>query len=186
MKKKSKIALVANIAFYAVFITVLVMVVMMMLCRARGEVFFIGNRSYIWVMTNSMAEEIPERTYIRIRREAPENVKVGDVITFFSDDPSLGGNLNTHRVVEVIGDGEEFVTKGDNNIINDSYTAKGEKLVGVYERKSTVLTWIGQVFQSSVGVLVAVGIIAVIAFFTIFYDKLPKKQSKEPQNGETK
>ncbi len=186
MKKKSKLGLVVNTVFCIVFAIVLIIVVMMMFSRAKGEVFFVGDRSYIWVMTNSMADEIPEKTYICIRREAPENVEVGDVITFFSDDPSLGGNLNTHRVVDVIGDGEEFVTKGDNNPINDKYTAKGDKLVGVYEKNSALLTWCGRIFQSRVGILAVIGIIAIITFFALFYDILPKKRKDGQPSDEAK
>ncbi len=170
MKKKLK--LIASIAFYTVFALVLVLVVLMMSSRAKGEVFFLGNRAYIWVMTDSMADEIPASTYICIRREHPQSIEVGDVITFYSDDPQLGGSLNTHRVVDIKDGGAEFVTKGDNNLIEDRYTAKAEKVVGVYEKSSPVLTAIGRVFQSGVGIVLVMSVVAVITFFSLFYDKL--------------
>lgn len=62
----------------------------------------------------------------------PEEIKVGDVITFISTSSISQGLLVTHRVQDIkIVNGEyEFVTKGDFNGATDSDTAKFDNLVG--------------------------------------------------------
>ena len=143
------IAIVALLAFVFLF-------------KSSGRTLFIFGRTPTWVMTASMEPEIPERSYILLRKADASGIEVGDVITFRSDDPELDGAYNTHRVVEIIGDNEEFVTKGDANVANDKYTAKAENVIGVYEKKLPFLTAIGRYLISGVGTLTAVIIICVI------------------------
>ena len=98
--------------------------------KASQHTVFIFGRTTVWVMTPSMEPQIPAQSYILVKRVSAEEVNVGDVIIFRSDDPSLDGSFNTHRVIEIIGDHEEFVTKGDANLIKDGYTAKADKIEG--------------------------------------------------------
>lgn len=64
--------------------------------------------------------------------ENPEDIQVGDVITFISTSSISTGLIVTHRVVEVrIVNGEyEYVTKGDFNGAADSDTAKFSNIIG--------------------------------------------------------
>ena len=57
---------------------------------------------------------------------------MGDVISFFSPDPSLNGALNTHRIVDIAeADGSlQFTTKGDANLIEDQYPVDESRVVG--------------------------------------------------------
>lgn len=63
---------------------------------------------------------------------SPEDIKVGDVITFISTSPISEGLTVTHRVQDIkIVNGEyEFVTKGDYNPTADSSTAKYYNIIG--------------------------------------------------------
>lgn len=84
------------------------------------------------VLSGSMEPTIKTNSLIVVKKTNSENLKEGDIISFISSDPSLQGNINTHRVVEAVkGDnGIEFITKGDNNDRNDVYTVKEENVVG--------------------------------------------------------
>ena len=144
MKKRSTLRLVSKIAFYSIFVIVLALVAMLFISKFTGKVFFVGNHTAVWILTDSMDDEIPPQTYILIEKADPADVKKDDIITFYSDDPVLGGSLNTHRVIEVIDGGKEFVTKGDHNLAEDKYTAKGDKLVGVYVDDIPFLTALGR------------------------------------------
>lgn len=64
--------------------------------------------------------------------ENPEDIKVGDVITFISTSSISEGLLVTHRVqdIKIVNGKYEFVTKGDFNGAADSDTAKFDNLVG--------------------------------------------------------
>ena len=178
MKIKKRIKLFGKILFYTFFVSVLLLVIGMFISKVSNRVFFIGNRATIWVMSNSMEEQIPERSYIVIRKADVADVKVGDVITFYSDDPVLQGQLNTHRVVEVSDDGRRFTTKGDNNFAEDKYPARAEAVVGVYEKNLDLLSVAGRIFQTKIGLVIILVIMAALTLYS-FASDLFKKQKKE-------
>ena len=178
MKCNKKLKLVVKILFYVVFAAVLVLVVGMLISKMTNQVFFVGDRAAIWVVTDSMEDQIPAQSYIQIRKVDPSQIEVDNVITFYSDDPTLQGNLNTHRVVEVSEDGRTFVTKGDNNLGNDQYPVRAESVVGVYEKNLTVLTFFGRLMQTKVGLLCVLILIAVLTVFSFYGDSIKKLLGK--------
>ena len=121
--------------------------------KARGELLFIGRYACVYVMTESMEPAIPARSYIAVRRVEVSKIQVGDVIVFRSDDPAIRDSLNTHRVREIIGDHEEFVTRGDHNLADDRYPARADRVVALYSHNLPYLTAISQFFLSAGGLL---------------------------------
>ena len=168
--KKSKIKIAIDIAYYIFIAFMAVIIVAMWASKSSGKVFFLGDKAMVWVLTGSMEEQIPASSYVCIKKADASEVKVGDVITFYSDDPSLRGGLNTHRVVEIVGGGEEFVTKGDNNNINDRVTAKADKIVGIYHRNMPFMTLVGRAFQSKIGLICIIGVAVAISVAVFFGD----------------
>lgn len=69
---------------------------------------------------------------IVVERVDASEVENGDIISFFSQDPAHGGAMNTHRVVSIEqnGDNWSFVTKGDANQLEDKYVTSSEDLIG--------------------------------------------------------
>jgi signal peptidase len=181
MKKRSTFRLVSKIAFYSIFVIVLALVAMLFISKFTGKVFFVGNRTAVWILTDSMDDAIPPQTYILIEKADPADVKKDDIITFYSDDPVLGGSLNTHRVLEVIDGGKEFVTKGDHNLAEDKYTAKGDKLVGVYVDDIPFLTALGRFFAKPYGLGVTIGLIILLSV-GVYLPELLKKKPDEAKN----
>lgn len=187
MHKKAK--LVGKILFYIVFAAVLLLVVGMAIAKVSNRVFFLGDRAAIWVMTDSMEDQIPEKSYIRIQKIDPGEIQVGDVITFYSDDPTIRGQLNTHRVVEIVDGGASFITKGDVNLTNDKYAVKADAVVGRYEKNLPVMSFVGRAFQSPIGLFCILILMAVLIFFSFAGDtlkKLVKKTGKSSSSDEQK
>ncbi|MDD6994642.1 MAG: signal peptidase I [Candidatus Borkfalkiaceae bacterium] len=122
--------------------------------------------SVMWVLTDSMEETIPAKSYILVKKADPGEVRVGDVITFRSREAAIQGNLNTHRVIEIVGDNEEFVTKGDNSATQDSKHVFPEDVVAVYVRNMPVLTFFGRIFTSNAGFIAC---ILLILAGTVFW-----------------
>ena len=98
------------------------------------EVPNIGGNTPLIVLTESMADEIMPGDLIVCVRVLPEDVREGDVISFF-DPAGSGTAVVTHRVVEKVkyGDSYYFRTKGDNNNTEDKYSVPAENLVGRWE-----------------------------------------------------
>ena len=172
-----KVKLIGKILFYTVFVAVFLLVIGMIISKMNNRVFFVANRSTIWVMTDSMEDQIPERSYIQIRKITPSEIQVGDIITFYSDDPMLKGQLNTHRVVEIAEDGKSYVTRGDNNIGDDKYPARADAVVGVYEKNLPLVSVVGRAVQSRTG-LICIFVLMIVLITVSFAGDSFKKLFK--------
>jgi signal peptidase len=126
-----------------------------------------------------MEPEIPRQSYILVDKTEPNEIAVGDVILFYSDDPTLAGNMNTHRVVEIIDGGKEFVTRGDNNLKNDDYTAKAHKVIAVYKMKLPLFTMIGRFIAEPLGLIITVCAVFTVIFLLYYPDMKKIKKAWE-------
>ena len=66
------------------------------------------------------------------RVDSPDEIRVGDIITFVSTSSLSQGMIITHRVVDIINENGKisYVTKGDNNEIQDGAAAPYENVLG--------------------------------------------------------
>ena len=101
-----------------------------------------GFRQYV-IATGSMEPEYNIGDLIVIRETTKEEIKIGDVINYISEN---GRDTITHRVVDIIEkDGQNYYkTKGDNNNSEDSelvkYSQVKGKLVFKISKLGTVIT----------------------------------------------
>lgn len=118
-----------------------VVVLLNVVMTKSGEIPNVAGFSMLRVLTGSMEPEIPTDSIIVVRRTDPDEVQVGDVISFYSSDPSLGGAVNTHRVLEIKEENGLLVytTKGDANHITDNYPPNEKDLIGVVIFSSSLL-----------------------------------------------
>ncbi len=137
--------------------------------------------SVLWVMTESMEPNIGAKSYILVRRADVNSLKEGDVITFTSRDPSIAGSLNTHRISEVVEQGKEFITKGDNNSAPDSAHVYAEDVKYVYVCNLPVMTFFGRVLTTEAGFMcfVSIVLIAVTASSFVAVSKERRKKNEE-------
>ena len=106
-----------------------VMVICVLLClivclRVIGgkDNALFGYRSY-QIMTGSMEPTIPTGAIVIVKETDPDELAVGDVITFISRDKSIYGYANTHRIIAIETDetGHRcYVTRGDANTAEDN------------------------------------------------------------------
>lgn len=149
----------------------------------QDEVPSVGGFLPLIVLTDSMYPVIESGDLIICHTVEAEEIKVGDVISFF-DPAGNGTTIVTHRVMEVVNDGVlAFVTKGDNNNTEDKLPVPGENLVGVYRSRIDGAGNIAMFMQSSTGLIVCVvfPIILLVAYDIIrrrIYEK-----SKEDDNA---
>ena len=129
----------AAIALILVSVFVLLSVVL----TPAGQVPQVLGYSVFRVMTGSMEPEIREDSLLVVQKTPPEDIGPGDVISFFSPDPMLEGAVNTHRVVRIEKENgrTQFFTKGDANVIEDTYPVDASALVGKAVFKSY---WLGK------------------------------------------
>lgn len=101
----------------------------------------------------------------------PNEIKVGDVITFISTSSISRGMTITHRVIEVTTDenGVAYKTKGDNNLSPDSAPAKYDNVIGKVIVRVPQLGRVQYFLASKGGWLIA---IVLPALFIIISDIL--------------
>lgn len=150
MKKAGKIfsrimaclSAVIFIVGFAVFISVL--------SASAGKAPSVFGFSVFQVQTGSMEPEIPIGGIVIVHKTKPSALKVGDVISFYSNDTKISGKINTHRIVEIKNSesGERiFRTKGDANDSVDTAAVFEIDLIG------KVIVNFGTVGGSVLGVL---------------------------------
>lgn len=115
-----------------IIIAAAVLVLLTVVLTKSGDVPNILGYSVFRVMTGSMEPAIETDSLIVVKRVEASEIKIGDVISFFSQDPAHGGAVNTHRVTAIEQNGEEwnFVTKGDANQLEDKYVTSSKDLIG--------------------------------------------------------
>jgi signal peptidase len=118
-----------------------VLVLLNVVTTSSGEAPSIFGYSIFRVMTGSMEPTIPTDALIITQKTPAGDLSVGDVISFYSRDPALSGSVNTHRIVAIEQDGNQyyFTTKGDANNVDDIYTTLEEDLIGRVVYSSVVL-----------------------------------------------
>ena len=121
------------------------------------EVPSIGGHFPMIVLTDSMLPLISSGDLIFCVTVEPEDVEVGDVISFF-DPMGSGTAVVTHRVLEIMEkDGQlSFRTKGDNNNAEDQVAVPEKNLVGLYKSRIPGAGNIAMFMQTTAGLIVCV------------------------------
>ncbi|MGN0595693.1 MAG: signal peptidase I, partial [Hominimerdicola sp.] len=129
-----------------------------MITNMKGRVANLFGKSILKVISDSMTPTIYAGDYILVEKIPCDELKEGDIITFYSEDESIYGMPNTHRIVSINDDGS-FITKGDANSVTDETTVTPDRLIGKYSRKLRFFRWLNSF--KSVKKLVFMGIIIV-------------------------
>ena len=179
MRKKSAVKVVLNVLFILLMVGICVCIALGVYSRVTGK--NVLPYSVLWVLTDSMEDTIPARSYILVKRANPGEIEIGDIITVRSRDSALGGSLNTHRVIDIVGDHDAFVTKGDRvGATVDPQNVLPEDIQAVYVRNLPVLTFFGRVFTSPVGFVICLLLmLAGMAFWFCRYFLQLRKASKQ-------
>lgn len=175
---------------YAVLILILaVLLLYLLFVRLTGGIPSLFGYSVVRIVTPSMEPKIPVGSFVLIRRLTPEKVGVGDIITFYTDDPdpTVAGKTITHRVlsIETTEDGKYvFQTKGDNlktNPVPDQFPARGERLVGRYVCDLLPITAFATLFRTHLPIAILL-ILLIPALITI--ESFIRKMKKIPAERE--
>lgn len=173
-KAKKIYNIVSTIIVAAIFVFLVVVVALILWQRNKGGDSSLFGYYMFDVVTDSMSGTIePGEVIISKKVDDAKNLKVGDIITFVAPSGQFVGHNITHRIYEVINDGEEvsFRTKGDKKGVGvDDWILPSKNVKAVYVKTSVFIGglrkflshWYGYVFLIAlplciVGVLLIVG-----------------------------
>lgn len=91
------------------------------------------------VLSTSMEPEITHNECIIVQNVPEEEIQIGDIITFVSEEAEIYGYFNTHRVCDMYVNPDtgkkEFITKGDASSASDDLPVPYENILGKYTKK---------------------------------------------------
>ena len=133
--------------------------------RDQNKVASLAGFTPMIVKSDSMAPTFYAGDLIVIKRCNTASLKVGDVITFHT----IINNeyaLNTHRIasIEEIGGARNYVTKGDNNAVEDTHVIADGDIVGQFVGKVPVMGKVMVFLTGKVGFLCVI-VIPMLLFF---------------------
>lgn len=136
------------------------------------------------VLTDSMYPEICSGDLILCRKKNPEEVKVGDIVSFFDPDGN-GSSVVIHRVEAVTTDengGLAWITKGDANNAADRSAVSEKELLGSYIRRFEGIGRIVMFIQTPLGLILCVGCPCLLL---LLYDRIRQKIEERKREDDT-
>ncbi|SFA99672.1 signal peptidase, endoplasmic reticulum-type [Lentibacillus halodurans] len=129
MSRQKILKVISRITTYLLFVLFIVTVFMVISFRASGGEADLFGYQFKSVLSGSMEPEIQTGSIISIELGGDmTRFEEGDVITYRTQDHML----ITHRVVQEMEDGQQYMTKGDNNEEADSEPVLAQNVVGKY------------------------------------------------------
>lgn len=167
---------ITNILFMVFMVTMSILILLVVQSRLTGrEPSLFGHKMYV-VDSGSMEPAIPINSLIIVRRVDPLNIMEGDVITF-----SIGLEKIsvTHRVVEVVGHNQRFVTKGDANNLEDNSLVKGEEVIGKVVFRIPLLGYALRFLSSTPGIVFMLSMVVLSVVFPHVVRSYQKKDMRK-------
>lgn len=140
IKQNKVLNIIGNLLFGIIVIILGVLIFIAAKSKFTGQEPSLFNHRLYIVDSGSMSPTINLDSMIIVKELRPEEVAVGDIITYYGHNKS---SRVTHRVMGIENDAT-FITKGDANDTNDPMTLEGKKVIGkvVY-----IIPFIGKVFR---------------------------------------
>ena len=186
ISKSQKIVNIVALVLCVILVPILIMNCVLIIkdIANPNEVPSIFGNIPLIVLTESMDPDIKSGDLIICKEIDPEDIKVGDVISYF-DPEGNGTTIVTHKVISKEVDSKtgeiSFRTRGINNNVDDRLSVPEESVVGIW---NGVRFWqLGRVLlftQSIPGILVCVFL--PIAAFAAYEIIKRKKQDEAKQD----
>lgn len=163
MKSKLK-----SIIHYMIMGTLAITLLLLISSKSEKAFDLIGYRTYT-VLSGSMEPEFYPGDIVIVKNKNKAELKVNDIVTFVDD-----GDIVTHRIMKEIEEG--YITKGDNNEVEDARTLEDENIIG---KVLIDIPKLGYVMQFLSKPIVIAGELILLAIFIIIYNNTDQKEEKQ-------
>lgn len=178
MKKIGKIIK----TIFNVAITIFVLLFLLIVCLQRfsnNEITFLGYRMFS-VASSSMAPDYNIGDVLIVKKTEPDQIKVGDSISYYGKVGSFAGKVITHQVIKIDKDVDKnlvFHTKGISNLVEDPLVY-ADQIYGVVVHRSEVLSFIYRTVNTKYGMFI---FIVIPIFYIIGSEMLAFLLEKEEE-----
>ena len=186
-KTKKVLNIVGNVVAGIIF--VLILTVNIIASSSKGYTALFGYTN-VSVLSDSMDGNEPDSfkrgDLLKVKilsDEEKDNLKVGDIITFYDLDNQNQVIINSHRIVVVNEASHTFRTKGDNPNITDmdARVRDKEDIIGIVVSHTDGLGYVSEWFRSSTGFFVCVVLpsLLVVVYCIYMLVKVIMERNKE-------
>ncbi len=158
--------------------TVLVILVVVLALLLVG-VRLVGLRP-MCVLSGSMEPTYHTGSLIYVKPCAPEDVQVGDPITFVLNEDL---DVVTHRVVSIDAENQHFYTKGDANAAPDGAPVYFKNLIGRPVFTIPYLGYVSYWVSNPPGMYLAIALALVLIILTFLPDMLRKASAADARDA---
>lgn len=118
--------------FFTVLLVLSLCLLLYLLVGSKSKQLpFLRDYHIYTVISGSMEPNVPVGSVVVVKEQPPQTLQEGDVISFYSNDPMMAGQIVSHRIQTVLNqDILMFITKGDANPAQDPAAALGENVIG--------------------------------------------------------
>lgn len=192
MSKKKQTKRIISIISIIFFILAFLLLIFAMVSSNNSDLSLFGYRFY-YVSTDSMEPDLKVGTFIIVNEIDPNELKVGDVISFVSSDPDIKGMVNTHAVYAKSTDDSgnlEFTTKGVNAPKPDEYKVYPKDIKGKLAFSSytigQILNFLSKRWVSFCITIIPLAIIVLINLVDIIVLIYKPQVKTEPEDNSEK
>lgn len=142
-------------AFFLFALMLLIFTLFFSFCNQNDGAEWFGYRFFA-VLSNSMSPLFESGDIVVVQRCDPSQLHKGDVISFYSPDPSRPGIVITHQIDQVVvTDGKiSFITKGTS--ARDLYPVSSDQVLGIYRSRLAKAGRLATYLKSPTGYLLLV------------------------------
>lgn len=168
-----------------IWILVILIVAVVLIQRIFDNKVSIGSYRMFTIVSGSMKPDYDIYDVVVVKQENPENIKVGDDVSYLGNKGDFTDKIVTHRVVNVENnDGKyTFTTRGTANNADDP-KIDSSQIYGVVKYRPAILSFLSHVLNNTYGFYF---LVFVPLAFLIFLEILDHIKNKEEEiDAETK
>lgn len=171
---QNKFSTVGN--FISSFLTAVIVIIAVLAVLAR-----VAGWNFYSVDSYSMSPSYPMNSLIIVQNIEPENIEVGDVITYVASEDGL---LVTHRVTDIDTEQQTFTTKGDANEIEDASPILWGNVIGKVFLCIPALGRPLRYLTAEENRPIVIGLILAVLLLAVGWDILGRRLKKKKGEGE--
>lgn len=186
IRENKAVKIVGNILYVLSFILVVLILLVVLIQRFSGNDIALGGIRVFYVASGSMLPEYEVGDILISMETDPEDINVGDAVTYLGDEGDIKGKVVTHEVIEKRQDENGkyiFVTKGTANTIADPEITE-DQVYGKVVYRAVLLSEICKLLQNIYGFYFLIIVPLAIIIAKILFNFLITRAEKREENSE--
>lgn len=180
IKNNKPLKIITSIVKFVISILIILVVAVIIVQRVTNNKINLGGYGLYTVVTTSMVPKYNVGDMIVAKKVDTNTIKVGDDVVYLGEVDTYKDKIITHQVIQIdeTSMGKEFHTKGIANPLEDP-VVKESQIYGVVLAKSSILSFISGIVNSTYGFYFLIFVPIVIIIFLEVIDAMGGKNKNQ-------